>query len=192
LLIRANLGLGGCGSLLFEPYNKDQLRQIAMARLQMSESAATLDRGTLEVRVRQVAKQSGDCRQVLSMCEEVLFKSATATGPIKLSIKSNDPLQSVSELPTEQLVLLCVLAGAESEVVNIADVCSRYKQMCRTLHQPMNLGTKGRVSSALSQLEQRGLLGLRTARGKTQVAELAVTRDRVRESMPAFLQRFLK
>jgi len=191
LLTRANLGLGGCASLLFEPYNKDQLRQIAMARLDMSESSAVLDRGTLEVRVRQVAKQSGDCRQVLAMCEEALFKSATATGPVKLSTKSNDPLQSVSELPMEQLVLLCVLAGSESEAVKIADVSSRYKQMCRALHQPINLGTKGHVNSALCQLEQRGLLSLRTARGNTQIAELAMTRERVRESIPAFLQRFL-
>jgi len=189
LLSRANLAMGGCASLLFEPYNKDQLRQIAMAHLE--KSATVLDRGTLEVRVRQVAKQSGDCRQVLSMCEEALFKSATATGPIKLSTKSNDPLQSVSELPMEQLVLLCVLADSKSEAVKIVDVCSRYKQMCRMLHQPINLGTKGHVTSALSQLEQRGLLSLRAARGNTQVAELAMTRDRVRESIPPYLQRFL-
>lgn len=91
----------------------------------------------------------------------------------------------------EQLVLLCVLADSKNEAVKIVDVCSRYKQMCRMLHQPINLGTKGHVTSALSQLEQRGLLSLRAARGNTQVAELAMTRDRVRESIPPYLQRFL-
>jgi len=190
LLTRANLGklaLGGCASLLFEPYNKDQLRQIALPLL----DTTVLDRATLEVRVRQVAKQSGDCRQVLSMCEEARFKAATATGPIKLSLKSNDPLQSINELPMEQQVLLCVLADSVSEAVRIDDVCKRYKKMCRDLHQPISLGTTGRVSSALEQLEQRGLLSLRMAAGKKQVAELAMTRDRVRENIPAFLQRFL-
>jgi len=198
LLTRANfLNLGGCASLLFEPYNKDQLREIAMACLDKMDNIATVDRGTLEVRVRQVAKQSGDCRQVLAMCEEAKFKSANATGPIKLSTKSKDPLESVSRLPMDQQLLLCVLATSESESVKIADVCSRYKQMCRTLHQPINLGTNGNVTSALCQLEQHGLLSLRKARGNTQVAELAMTRDRVRESMvhesmPAFFQRFFK
>merc|ERR1711988_1642303 len=57
LLTRANLGLGRCASLLFEPYNTNQLRQIFMARLDL-DNIATLDRGSLEVRVRQVAKQS--------------------------------------------------------------------------------------------------------------------------------------
>lgn len=192
LLTRANLSLGGCTSLLFKPYDKDQLRQIAMARLDMSGFSAVLDRCSLEVRVRQVAKQSGDCRQVVAMCEDAKFMSSTATGPIKLSTKSNDPLQSVSQLPMDQQILLCVLAGSESEAVKVADVCFRYKQMCRTLHQPMNLGTNGNVSSALCQLEQRGLLSLRKARANAQVAELSVTRDRVRESMPEFLQRLFK
>jgi Cdc6-like AAA superfamily ATPase len=189
LLTRANLGLGRCASLLFEPYNKDQLRQIAMATLDKLDNIATLDRGSLEVRVRQVAKQSGDCRQVVALCEEAKFKSATATGPIKLSTKSKDPLDTVSRLPMDQQLLLCVLAGSESEAVKITDVCSRYKQMCRKLHQPINLGTSGNVNSALCQLEQHGLLSMRKVRG-AQVAELAVTRDRVRETMPPLFQRF--
>lgn len=189
LLTRANLCLG-CASLLFTPYDKDQLRQIAMARLDMSGITAALDKATVEVRVRQVAKQSGDCRQVLAMCEDAKFMSADATGPIKLSTKSNDPLQSVSQLPMDQQLLLCVLAGSESEAVKTADVCIRYKQMCRTLRQPINLGTNGNVNSALCQLEQRGLLSLRKAKANTQVAELAMTRDRVRDSLPVFMQRF--
>jgi len=192
LLTRANLCVGGCASLLFKPYDKDQLRQIAMARLDMSGISAALDKASVEVRVRQVAKQSGDCRQVLAMCEDAKFMSADATGPIKLSTKSNDPLQSVSQLPMDQQLLLCVLASSESEAVKTADVCIRYKQMCRTLRQPINLGTNGNVNSALCQLEQRGLLSLRKAKANTQVAELAMTRDRLRESMPAFMQRFFK
>jgi len=189
LLTRANLGFGRCASLLFEPYNKDQLRQIAMARLDKLDNIATLDRGSLEVRVRQVAKQSGDCRQVLAMCEEAKFKSATADGPIKLSTKSKDPLDSVSRLPMDQQLLLCVLAGSESEAVKAADVCTRYKQMCRKLHQPINLATSGNVNSALCQLEQHGLLSMRKARG-VQVAELSVTRDRVRDNIDPLFKRF--
>jgi len=190
LLTRSNLGLGGCPSLLFKPYNKDQLRQIIKARLATSEGNAAVDPTTLEVRIRQVAKQSGDCRQAMSMCEEVLFKSATATGPVKLSIKSSDTFQA-SDLPMEQMVLLGVLASSESNAVKIADVCIRYKKTCRDLRQPVNLGTKAHVNNALAQLEQRGLLSLRMARGNTQVAELAITRDKVRQTMPGFLQHCL-
>mmetsp|Transcript_139132 Transcript_139132/g.259432 ORF Transcript_139132/g.259432 Transcript_139132/m.259432 type:complete len:502 (-) Transcript_139132:86-1591(-) len=241
------LGLG-CDSLLFEPYSAEQLRQIIKARLLAGggkeSSLKALGPAKLELTVRRVAKQCGDCRQVLSLCEEALFDvrvereeksghpdsgadedaSATESRPSSGAAEAaqpvssarplgrsqqKDPLLAVSQLPLEQQVLLCALAGAQKEAMRISDVCSRYKDLCRVLHQPLGLTSKGQISSALSSLEQRGLLELRggasgCARGRRLqrqgscasasegVAELAVAREAVRENVVAgcpFLKR---
>jgi Cdc6-like AAA superfamily ATPase len=191
-------GAQGCSSLLFEPYTADQLRQIVKARLGGTE----VERVTMEVRVRQVAKSSGDCRQALSICEEAIQKKADAGDgtPVKLGMKSSkmNPLSAVQSLPVEQQVLLSALTGSKSEAaMRVPAVCSLYKDICRKLRQPVSLASKGHVSNVLSLLEQRGLLSrwtmkVKVGKGKAgsaeTVVELAVARDQVRQRLPAFLQ----
>lgn len=236
----------GCDSLLFEPYSAEQLRRIIKARLLAGgggEAALkALSPAKLELKVRQVAKQCGDCRQVLSLCEEALFdvrvereekselsdtradegvstaelRPSSSAAEVVQPISSvrplsrsqqKDPLMAVSQLPLEQQVLLCALAGAQKEAMRISQVCSRYKDLCRVLHQPLGLTSKGQISSALSSLEQRGLLELRGgacgggrrlqrqgsgSSASEGVAELAVAREAVRENVVAacpFLKR---
>mmetsp|Transcript_72778 Transcript_72778/g.175965 ORF Transcript_72778/g.175965 Transcript_72778/m.175965 type:complete len:111 (+) Transcript_72778:860-1192(+) len=109
----------------------------------------------------------------------------------------------------EQQVLLCTLASSKGEAMRITDLCTRYKEMCRKLHQKDNLSSKQQVSSAVSALEQRGLLCLRSkkgggGRGRAAgaqlssgdcVVELAVSctavRERVAQASP-LLQRCLE
>lgn len=220
---------GLCRTLLFKPYSVDQLRSIAKARLAAAgESGAaaeqSLGRVALELRVRQVAKRSGDCRPVVCMCEQALFQAsldqeevsaraepnpttpgpstvqASDTSPGKLQRRrsdpsTNDPLGAIKQLPLGQQVLLCALASAEGEAVQFPDLCSRFKEMCKKLHQDTSLASKQAVNGALSALEQRGLLGLhgvgkRTVKrpasspnGSKTVVELAVSCAAVRQAV---------
>jgi Cdc6-like AAA superfamily ATPase len=183
-----------CKTLLFEPYGKDQLKSIVISRVKEAEGgeAALKALGPIkvELRLRKVAKECGDCRQVLSLIEEVLFEAQTArdataasssttaiphaqgspSNPAETQARTSnqsnrhDPLQAIPQLPLEQQILLAALATSKREAVRVSDICIRYKELCRALRQPDNLGSKGQVSSALQALEQRGLLELRRPR----------------------------
>eukprot|EP00811_Abedinium_folium_P033952 NODE_6878_length_1629_cov_10.521305.p1 GENE.NODE_6878_length_1629_cov_10.521305~~NODE_6878_length_1629_cov_10.521305.p1 ORF type:complete len:475 (-),score=117.24 NODE_6878_length_1629_cov_10.521305:89-1513(-) len=236
-----------CASLLFETYSVEQLRRIVQARLATADCRHV--RGSLrwieiELRVREVAKRSGDCRQVISFCEQAAFElgsaelGGTAADSVELAVAANaagsaaelatsslptakqhpaplakeaalaplrfsqnaqshDPLRSLPQLPLEQQILLCALAAAKSEVMGLSDICTRYRTLCRSLHQAENLGSRGQVSSALDALEQRGLLSLqkarcgrghrsaatRTSMPDSSVVELAVSREALRENL---------
>jgi len=209
-----------CASLLFEPYTAVQLKSIVRARLAKSDKSAEAENALgavrLELKTRQVAKMSGDCRRVLSLCEEALFETdaeriselsrggdampssqaelgviAARTNPRqKTSCKQthNDPLRAVQQLPSEQQVVLCALAHANHEAARVSDICARYKEFCKKLHQPLNFASKGHVLNALEALEQRGLLEFRKSKGAhspggNKIVELAVSREAVRESI---------
>lgn len=199
----------GVETLLFLPYTTPQLREILKHRLASSNTTDAVSALSLELHVKTVGKLSGDCRRALSLCEIASRSSQETTdvepmtprkGVIRLDSR-NDPLASLPRLPLEQLVLLCALVGEASEAASVCDIVRRYKELCKQLHQPPNLHSKGQVSSALSALEQRGLLTLRTprtprtprsgARGRSSscglgdVAELAVPRSAVQERLIA-------
>jgi Cdc6-like AAA superfamily ATPase len=71
-----------CRTLLFEAYGKDQLKSIVTSRAMAAEGGEealkALGPVKLELRVRQVAKESGDCRQVLPLIEEVILEARAA------------------------------------------------------------------------------------------------------------------
>lgn len=213
-----------CGTLLFEAYNKDQLKNIVVHSVKAVDGGEAalkaLGPAKVELRVRQIAKESGDCRQLLGLIEEAHWEAkaaceaakrasslplsespvleqgiAVSAGPAPDAMpmskrevmplnQSNrsDPLQAMEQLPLEQQILLATLATSKLEATKINDLCTRYKELCRALKQPDNLGSKGQVNSALSALEHRGLLELRShqrsgrGRGKlqTQLAEATV------------------
>lgn len=220
-----------CEALLFQPYAAPQLKSILQARLAKAgdigaAAAKALGLVATELRVRQVAKHSGDCRQIMCFCEQALFEAQAQqaaavsqpgsnadtpcaaegaptphkTATSRKSSAQNDPLAQVKQLPLEHQMLLCALAASEGESMRLSDICARYKDYCRRLHQPANLGCKDQVSSALNLLEQRGLLslragkrvasarpafrGVRMAAGSAdRIAELAVSCKAVRESI---------
>mmetsp|Transcript_36038 Transcript_36038/g.99380 ORF Transcript_36038/g.99380 Transcript_36038/m.99380 type:complete len:634 (-) Transcript_36038:462-2363(-) len=208
------LARGIAESMLFEPYTATQLRDIFKARLEASEQGAAVEHSLgkvgIELRVRQVAKQSGDCRRLLSLFHQAVFDADAAFTPAGMSAGDaavaqtsqpsrghgatkvgSDPLMSVAQLPMEQQVLMCTFAEAEAETLRSSEVCTRYKDLCRRLHQPLNLATKGHINAALSALQHLGLLGVRAAgargRGPARpvggdlVAELAVSRKALRQ-----------
>jgi Cdc6-like AAA superfamily ATPase len=210
-----------CGTLLFEAYSKEQLKNIVVSRIKSVDGGEaalkTLGPLKVELRVRQVAKECGDCRQVLSLIEEAHFEAQSACRNAALSeladkeqgaevlpvpkrearplnqSNRNDPLQAIQQLPLEQQLLLSALATSKLEATKISDICTRYKELCRALKQPDNLGSKGQVNSALSALEQRGLLEMRSrgagrGRGKMPIiaeatVELSVSCTALRESV---------
>jgi len=73
-----------CRSLLFEPYNVDQLRTIVKARFAAAGSLGAsaesmLGRVGLELQIRQVAKRSGDCRHIVRLWESALGAAQAAS-----------------------------------------------------------------------------------------------------------------
>jgi len=200
-----------CEALLFQPYTAVQLKSILHARFAKAgevgaAAAKALGPVGTELRVRQVASRSGDCRQVVCLCEQALFEAAVAANseeqaqratqpgatpgdsaqvatPQKLPAMQpkrtqNDPLAQVKQLPLEQQMLLCALVGSKGDAMRLQDICALYKDLCKRLHQPTNLACKDQVSSALSALEQRGLLSLRSVRRATATATIRGARGR--------------
>eukprot|EP00928_Gymnodinium_smaydae_P057398 TRINITY_DN4064_c0_g1_i2.p1 TRINITY_DN4064_c0_g1~~TRINITY_DN4064_c0_g1_i2.p1 ORF type:complete len:549 (+),score=101.80 TRINITY_DN4064_c0_g1_i2:57-1649(+) len=202
-------------SLLFEPYTTTQLREIFTAKLRASDQGDAAERSLgrmgVEVRVRQVAKQSGDCRQLLSFCRQAILTevgkecesnltedAASAEKEAKPSnaspATSKVDLLLGGHLPMEHQILLCAMAGAKSETVRFPEVCSRFKEVCRLLHQDAELASKGSVAAALSALKERGLLSIGNGRGRgraavkpsawgEQVVELAVSKKALCDSL---------
>lgn len=197
-----------CRTLLFEPYSKDQLKNIVTNRLKGveggDEALKALGGIKVQMRVTQVAKESGDCRQVMSLIEEALSEAKSITEAARLPAATlttsalplaessaatstdlerdaallpkrdprtliqsnrNDPLQAIHLLPLEQQILLATLATSKNEATKLSDVCKRYKELCKDLKQAETLGSKGQVTCALSALEHRGLLAMRSHRG---------------------------
>lgn len=67
----------GCATLLFEPYPFEDLRRIVKAKLLPEGSDAAKACGlAVDLRLKGVAKKSGDCRQAFSLCEEVVLAAA--------------------------------------------------------------------------------------------------------------------
>merc|ERR1712039_486193 len=112
-----------CESLLFKPYEVAQLRKIAGALLVATGSVAPmLGSMWMELRLREIARRSGDCRQVVCLCESAISEAVareafpveggagtssftqSQAAPLKYLQRSGaDPLGSVQSLPLEQL-----------------------------------------------------------------------------------------
>lgn len=175
-----------CEALLFQPYSAAQLKSILQSKFAAQgalgvAAAKALGPVQMELGVRKVAKSSGDCRQVMNLCEQAFFEAAaieersvqnpsgdealaTPQKPMRPKSTLNDPLAQVKQLALDQQILLCALAGSKGEAMKFSDIFARYKELCKKLHRTMDLASKDQVSSALSALEQRGLLSLRIAK----------------------------
>lgn len=100
-----------CESLLFEAYTSVQLKAIMKENLNSTgrgdEVEGVMGRIAIERRVRQVANQSGDCRQILAFCEEGKFAASQSgndeveCSPCKTSAASEDA--SVSSISNTHL-----------------------------------------------------------------------------------------
>lgn len=201
LLIRAckQQPQGQCASLLFEPYSADQLRAIVKAQFaaagnEGAQAEKALGRSGIELSIRKVAKHSGDCRHIVRLCEDgfaeaTRHKEAAEAGEApdlkkRLPQTDNDPLAEVRHFPTGHQILLGTLSQSERQDVAFTDLFQRYKAMLARLKQP--LASKPQVNSAVSALEQRGLVHLRKKRSKgrgtpEQVVELVVSRNSLRD-----------
>jgi len=207
----ANLG---CRTLLFEPYTAPQLKQIVQAKFAAEGASGSAMGGiAFEMGLRRAAKQSGDCRRAISLCEQALFAETKAREERELELRSPatgdvavvesqytldvsktvpsfapvvlaervpkvapsplkfgksaslDPIGMIADLPLGQQVLLCALASSQTAASRSKDLCRRYKDYCRLLHQPLDLASRAQMSAALSALEQQGLISLRAPPG---------------------------
>lgn len=186
---------GMCRSLLFEPYTADQLRSIVKERFNSAGEDGTaaekaIGRIAVELRIRQVAKRSGDCRHIVRLCEEAFMEAVKvadeavlaqvalessdvkdAATPVPLATPKRplvpnrnrelDPLEQVKSLPIEHQALLCALTSGQSEATKFQEVFKHYRTLLGRLMQALDSVSKPQVTHALSALEQMGLLTLR-------------------------------
>lgn len=144
-----------------------------------------------------MAKHSGDCRHIVRLCEDGFAEAArqkeaaeageaqAAQEPKKRVLQSdNDPLAEVKHFPTGHQILLGTLSQSEKQDVTFTDLFQRYKAMLTRLKQPG--ASKPQAMTAISAMEQRGLLHLRKRRAikggnPDQVVELVVSRKSLQE-----------
>jgi len=199
-----------CESLLFEAYSVDQLREILTAEATVQGLA--VNSSAVEICVRRVAAQSGDCRQairfleeyalqeteVLVMQDENLEKQAIPIQSRKprQGLSRPNPLASVVTLPLEQQILLSALASLKAECTSVTELLRHHKQLCQVLKQRADLSSKSQVATALTALEQRGLVAMRATRSaksgsrvlqphqlRDSFVELTVTCSTMRETV---------
>mmetsp|Transcript_64553 Transcript_64553/g.120157 ORF Transcript_64553/g.120157 Transcript_64553/m.120157 type:complete len:444 (+) Transcript_64553:82-1413(+) len=177
----------GCETVLFEAYGVEQLRQILTA--EASAQGLTLSRTALELCIRRVADQNGDCRQAIRFLEQCALQeqenlimqeeqeanisrdgtASTETPPKTRRIQQQghsrpNPLGSIGSLPLEQQILLCALAGLKAECASITDLLRQHKSLCQLLKQRADISSKSQVATALTALEQRGLVSMRATK----------------------------
>lgn len=100
-----------CSSLLFEPYNVEQLRNILKARFAAAGSLGAaaesmLGRVGLELQIRQVAKRSGDCRHLVRLWESALGSAQTTADAIEVAdaeCQDTSPGVLPAQVPTKPL-----------------------------------------------------------------------------------------
>ena len=170
-----------CSSLLFERYSWQQLKRIVQRRFvaagkdgELAEEALGGKKG-LELHVRRLANE-GDCRHIVRLCDEGLAKASelklaeeaadsvpsTASKP-SAKRGSVDVLDSVKSLPLLQKALICALC-TKDDPMSTSEVFQKMLACMLELKQPPS--TKPQVSSALSRLEQCGIISLKKMRGK--------------------------
>ncbi|CAE7822546.1 cdc18 [Symbiodinium sp. CCMP2592] len=209
-----------CSSVLFERYTLQQFKSIVQSRFAAAADGELAEkalggRAGLELRIRRLAN-AGDCRHIVRLCDEGLAKaeemrqeegkaeasSEAKQGSVQASASkmvgmqaSLDPLDSLKSLPLQQKVLLCALSSME-EAVHTSEIFQRYLACLSELKQTP--APKPQVLSALSSLEQRGILSLQKPRGKgkgrgkgrkgaqgaaEELVVLAVCRDSLKEAL---------
>eukprot|EP00913_Durusdinium_trenchii_P032298 g30242.t1 len=180
--------------LIWERGPEARKAQFAAAGNEGAQAEKALGRSGIELSIRKVAKHSGDCRHIVRLCEDgfaeaTRHKEAAEAGEApdlkkRLPQTDNDPLAEVRHFPTGHQILLGTLSQSERQDVAFTDLFQRYKAMLARLKQP--LASKPQVNSAVSALEQRGLVHLRKKRSKgrgtpEQVVELVVSRNSLRD-----------
>jgi len=192
--VRSSLGEQ---TLVFSPYNAEQLKDILSQRAAMAFNDGALEEGVIPLCAALAAREHGDARRALDLLR-VAAEIAEREGAPKVTeehvmraraeIERDKVSDVIRTLPLHsKLVLASVLSatGWGRGEATTGDVYSTYRSVVRSLG--LEEVTLRRVSGVLGELDMLGIISGRVVSrgryGKTRVVELAADPETVAQAL---------
>ena len=192
--VRSSLGEQ---TLVFSPYNAEQLKDILSQRAAMAFNDGALDEGVIPLCAALAAREHGDARRALDLLR-VAAEIAEREGAPRVTeehvmraraeIERDKVSDVIRTLPLHsKLVLASVLSatGWGRVEATTGDVYSTYRSVVRSLG--LEEVTLRRVSGVLGELDMLGIISGRVVSrgryGKTRVVELAADPETVAQAL---------
>jgi len=192
--VRSSLGEQ---TLVFSPYNAEQLKDILSQRAAMAFNDGALEEGVIPLCAALAAREHGDARRALDLLR-VAAEIAEREGAPKVTeehvmraraeIERDKVSDVIRTLPLHsKLVLASVLSatGWGRGEATTGDVYSTYRSVVRSLG--LEEVTLRRVSGVLGELDMLGIISGRVVSrgryGKTRVVELAAEPETVAQAL---------
>jgi len=192
--VRSSLGEQ---TLVFSPYNAEQLKDILSQRAAMAFNDGALEEGVIPLCAALAAREHGDARRALDLLR-VAAEIAEREGAPKVTeehvmraraeIERDKVSDVIRTLPLHsKLVLASVLSatGWGREEATTGDVYSTYRSVVRSLG--LEEVTLRRVSGVLGELDMLGIISGRVVSrgryGKTRVVGLAADPETVAQAL---------
>jgi ORC complex protein Cdc6/Orc1 len=192
--VRSSLGEQ---TLVFSPYNAEQLKDILSQRASMAFNEGALEEGVIPLCAALAAREHGDARRALDLLR-VAAEIAEREGAPKVTeehvmraraeIERDKVSDVIRTLPLHsKLVLASVLSatGWGRGEATTGDIYSTYRSVVRSLG--LEEVTLRRVSGVLGELDMLGIISGRVVSrgryGKTRVVELAADPETVAQAL---------
>jgi len=192
--VRSSLGEQ---TLVFSPYNAEQLKDILSQRAAMAFNDGALEEGVIPLCAALAAREHGDARRALDLLR-VAAEIAEREGAPRVTeehvmraraeIERDKVSDVIRTLPLHsKLVLASVLSatGWGRAEATTGDVYSTYRSVVRSLG--LEEVTLRRVSGVLGELDMLGIISGRVVSrgryGKTRVVELAADPETVAQAL---------
>jgi len=192
--VRSSLGEQ---TLVFSPYNAEQLKDILSQRAALAFNEGALEEGVIPLCAALAAREHGDARRALDLLR-VAAEIAEREGAPKVTeehvmraraeIERDKVSDVIRTLPLHsKLVLASVLSatGWGRVEATTGDVYSTYRSVVRSLG--LEEVTLRRVSGVLGELDMLGIISGRVVSrgryGKTRVVELAADPETVAQAL---------
>jgi len=192
--VRSSLGEQ---TLVFSPYNAEQLRDILSQRAAMAFNEGALEEGVIPLCAALAAREHGDARRALDLLR-VAAEIAEREGAPRVTeehvmraraeIERDKVSDVIRTLPLHsKLVLASVLSatGWGRGEATTGDIYSTYRSVVRSLG--LEEVTLRRVSGVLGELDMLGIISGRVVSrgryGKTRVVELAADPETVAQAL---------
>jgi len=192
--VRSSLGEQ---TLVFSPYNAEQLKDILSQRAAMAFNDGALEEGVIPLCAALAAREHGDARRALDLLR-VAAEIAEREGAPKVTeehvmraraeIERDKVSDVIRTLPLHsKLVLASVLSatGWGRGEATTGDIYSTYRSVVRSLG--LEEVTLRRVSGVLGELDMLGIISGRVVSrgryGKTRVVELAAEPETVAQAL---------
>jgi ORC complex protein Cdc6/Orc1 len=192
--VRSSLGEQ---TLVFSPYNAEQLKDILSQRAAMAFNEGALEEGVIPLCAALAAREHGDARRALDLLR-VAAEIAEREGAPRVTeehvmraraeIERDKVTDVIRTLPLHSKLLLASVLSATGwgrGEATTGDVYSTYRSVVRSLG--LEEVTLRRVSGVLGELDMLGIISGRVVSrgryGKTRVVELAADPETVAQAL---------